>query len=86
MKAKLLGVALLPLVMTGCSLFEDSEEDPRQPLELTSITEEVELDRIWDVNIGRGAEDKAIKLVPAFSGSRIFAASADGYVRMQEPV
>lgn len=84
MKAKVLSIALLSLAVSGCSFFDDDDEEVRQPAELTAITEEVELDRIWDVNIGRGAEDKAIRLAPAFSGSRIFAASADGTVKALE--
>lgn len=84
MKVKQLAILLLTLTAVGCSIFEDDEEEVREPAELTAITTEVELDRLWEANIGRGAEDKAIRLVPGFSGSRIFAASADGTVKALE--
>ena len=83
LKAKYLGL-LLPFVISGCSIFEGDDEEARKPAELLSISQEVTLEKVWDVNIGRGAEDKAIKLVPAFDGSRIFAASADGTVKALE--
>ena len=66
---------------SGCSWFTDEEEDTRQPAELTAIDIEVSLQRLWSNNIGRGAEDKQIKLLPGHSGSRVFAASADGTVK-----
>lgn len=83
-KAKHLGILLLPFLVAGCSWFDDDDEDVREPAVLTPITSEVSLERLWDVKIGRGAEDKAIQLVPAFSGSRIFAAAADGTVKALE--
>lgn len=74
----LLLVLLLP---AGCSWFNDDEEEEiRLPTPLTVIDQELEMRRLWERKIGRGAEDKAIKLVPAVSGSRVFAAAADGVV------
>lgn len=84
MKAKPIAVLLLPLLMAGCSWFESDDEDAREPAELTQIEEEIKLQRLWDVKIGKGAADKAIQLVPAYSGSRIFAAAADGTVKALE--
>lgn len=84
MKVKHLAILLLSVSVASCSIFQDEEEEAREPAELTAITTEVSLDRLWDTSIGRGAEDKAIRLVPAFSGSRIFAASADGTVKALE--
>jgi len=83
-KAKPIAVLLLPLLMAGCSWFESSDEDLREPLELAEIESEISLQRLWDVKIGKGATDKAIQLVPAYSGSRIFAAAADGTVKALE--
>jgi len=77
----LLYLSGLSFLVAGCSWFGEKEEEVRVPVELQPIKEEIRLNRLWDVNIGRGAEDKAIKLVPAFSGSRVFAASADGSVK-----
>lgn len=82
-KAKL-SVVLLPLILAGCSWFDGDEEDARVPVELASFNAEVNLSRLWDTKIGRGADDKAIQLIPGFSGSRIFAAAADGTVKALE--
>lgn len=75
---------LLPLMLAGCSWFDPKEEEQREPVKLTPINSEISLDRLWDVKIGKGADDKAIQLVPGFSGSRIFAAAADGTVKALE--
>jgi outer membrane protein assembly factor BamB len=83
-KAKHAWILLLPFLLAGCSWFDDDEEDARTPAVLTPINAEVRLERLWDVKIGRGAEDKAIQLVPGFSGSRIFVAAADGTVKALE--
>ncbi|MDP6024300.1 MAG: hypothetical protein QF849_00290, partial [Pseudomonadales bacterium] len=77
----------LTLVVSGCSIFNwfgDDEEETRVPNDLQAISEEIQLDRLWSVNVGRGAEDKAIKLVPGLSGSRVFAAAADGSVKAMD--
>ena len=84
MKAKFLVVLLLPFLLVGCSWFDSDEEEVREPATLTDIEAEVGLVRLWDVKIGKGASDKAIQLVPGFSGSRIFAAAADGTVKAFE--
>jgi len=89
-------LCLLTVSLSGCAtlsafnplnlldLFAKDGEEVREPAVLNSIGEEVVLTRLWAEKIGRGAEDKASKLVPAFSGSRVFAASADGKVKAFE--
>ena len=68
------------LTLGGCSWFEGDDEDEIVPAKLTKFDAEVRLVTLWDQNLGRGAEDNAIKIVPAFSASRVFGASADGNV------
>ncbi|MFT7688267.1 MAG: outer membrane protein assembly factor BamB [Candidatus Azotimanducaceae bacterium] len=86
----LLQVSLLMLFLSGCSSYnpldlfsflDKEEEDIKEPAILFPFDEEVTLTRLWSQKIGRGAEDKAIKLVPAYTGSRVFAAAADGKVK-----
>ena len=84
MKAKYLGALVLPLVISGCSWFGGDEEEVRVPNPLLPVSQEVQLDRLWNTSVGRGAEDKTIKLVPGFEGTRVFAASADGTVKALE--
>jgi outer membrane protein assembly factor BamB len=73
-----LGLVLL-LALGGCSWFDDKDE-VRVPVELVKFKQEVEIANRWSVNLGDGAEDRTIKLVPALDGGRIYAASADGNV------
>jgi len=81
-KVKPIAVLLLPFLLAGCSWFDiGDEEEVRKPATLTQISTEINLERLWDVRIGKGAADKAIQLVPGYSGSRIFAAAADGTVK-----
>lgn len=87
---------LLTVSLSGCAtlsafnplnlldMFGDDDEEIREPALLIGIDEEVVLTRLWSEKIGQGAEDKALKLIPAFSGSRVFAASADGKVKAFE--
>lgn len=73
-------LALVTLVtLGGCSWFGD-DEDEIVPAKLTKFEAEVKLVKLWDRNLGKGAEDSAIKLVPAFAGNRVYGASADGNV------
>ena len=72
---------LLLLMVSACSWFGgDDEVDEIKPTKLTSINAEIRIRPIWNAKIGKGAQDRAIKLVPAVATSRVFAASADGKV------
>ncbi|MDB9866232.1 outer membrane protein assembly factor BamB [Pseudomonadales bacterium] len=73
-----LALSLL-LALGGCSWFSD-EIEVRVPVELVKFKAEVKLVDLWSVNLGKGAEDSAIKLIPGLVGGRIYAASADGNV------
>jgi hypothetical protein len=82
---KIFPLAIVTLfTLGGCSwfdngLFENSwfskDDDEIVPAKLIKIEAEVKLVNLWDRNLGKGAEDSAIKLVPALSGSRVFGAS-----------
>lgn len=75
------------LLLGSCSLFSalgnvfaDDEDSDREPMKLTEFDEEVELRRLWSVNIGDGQGDKYNRLQPVLAGGRIYAASNDGRV------
>ena len=70
---------LLLLIISGCSWFGgDDEVEEIKPTKLTKFSKEVDIRPIWNAKLGKGAQDRAIKLVPAVAASRVFAASADG--------
>ncbi len=82
---KIFPLAIVTLfTLGGCSWFDtgwfSKDDDEIVPTKLTKIEEEVRLVNLWDRNLGKGADDSAIKLIPALSGSRVFGASADGNV------
>ena len=75
-------VALLALLtLAGCSIFEEDEEDPTAPVELTDIDEQVKVRKLWSTGIGDGQGEGLYKLQPVIQGERIYAASSDGRVR-----
>ena len=85
MRAALLAIILVA-VLPGCSWFKDItslgvEDESVKPRELESFKKEVDLKQHWSTNIGKGAGDRAIRLVPALFGNRIFAAAANGTIK-----
>lgn len=69
-------------VATGCSWFgDDDEPEEIQPNPLPAIQEEVTLQVIWSQKIGKGADDRAVKLIPTVFDTRVFAAAPDGTVK-----
>lgn len=75
------------LLLGSCSLFSslgnlfaDDEDDEREPMELADFNEEVQLRRLWSVNVGDGQGDKFNRLQPVLAGGRLYAASNDGRV------
>ncbi len=78
----LLLVTLL-FVFVGCSWFGSDDDEPEeiQPNPLPSIQEEVSLRVIWNKKIGKGAEDRAVRIRPAVMDTRVYAAAADGSVK-----
>lgn len=78
---RMLPYSLLLLgLVSGCSWFDGKDEDVIKPAALKKIQSEVTFSALWTARVGAGAADKAIKLEPALSGNRIFAASADGTI------
>ena len=81
---RLVWILAATLVLGGCSVFKKDRSDEGKPRDLKSINAEVDIRTVWSKKIGRGAKDKAIRLVPAVSGGRIFAAAAGGSVRAMQ--
>lgn len=79
---RILLLILLPVFVTGCSWFGgDDKQEEIKPNPLPSYKQEVAVTAVWSRSIGKGAGDRAIRLKPAVSGGRIYAAAADGHVK-----
>lgn len=81
----LLPLLLLPLVVSnvGCGgmggWFGGSDQT-LQPAKLQAIAQPVAIQQVWQTRIGSRARDQSLRLTPAFSDGRIYAASPDGTV------
>lgn len=73
---RLMAVALMPLVVAGCSLF--SKSDTRNdPAPLTAINETVSANIAWRAPVGKGT---TYGFAPVLVGNSVYAASRDGKV------
>ena len=77
------------LLATGCSTitgwFSDDEFDPREPVELEKITEQVKLKSRWSRGVGDGQGEGLLKINPNLVGDSLYAASAEGRVVSVDP-
>ena len=77
------------LLTTGCSTitgwFSDDEFDPRAPVELEKITEQVKLKSRWSRGVGDGQGEGLLKINPILVGDSLYAASAEGRVMSVDP-
>lgn len=69
---------LAAFLTTACSLFGDKEEPIEPPAELQAFEATVEVDRLWNVRFGKGAEGLIQGLTPATEGGRVYAGTRDG--------
>lgn len=76
--------AVLPAVLlTGCGMLPwvGGEKDPTPPTELSKTApQQVSIRTLWETRVGKGTDERALSLVPAVSGGRVFAAGAEGRV------
>ena len=77
------------LLTTGCSTitgwFSDDEFDPREPVELEKLTEQVKLKSRWSRGVGDGQGEGLLKINPVLVGDSLYAASAEGRVMSVDP-
>jgi len=82
-------LVLVFLLTTGCSTitgwFSDDEFDPREPVELEKITEQVKLKSRWSRRVGDGQGEGLLKINPILVGDSLYAASAEGRVMSVDP-
>lgn len=72
------------LALGGCSTlrgwFGGKSDGTLQPAELTPITQQVSVQRMWSVRVGGGEGSLGARQAPAVSGARVFAAAVEGGV------
>ena len=71
-------------IMTGCGTvkgwFSDDDYDPREPVELQKIDEQVKVKKAWSRGVGDGQGDGLYKINPLLIDGNIYSASAEGEV------
>lgn len=75
---------LLPLVLlvvSGCSWFDDDEEEGFRPAELQDISEEFKAEILWSRSIGDGVGEYYNKLKPVVYDGKVIVADKDGLVK-----
>jgi outer membrane protein assembly factor BamB len=68
------------IILQGCALFGGDDEDVLLPTELVEFEAVIEVDKKWDVSIGKGHEGLGLALKPATDGEQVYAASFNGNV------
>jgi len=77
-----LALVVLMSFTAGCSWFgDDDEPEEIKPNPLPKIQEEVGLRVVWSKKIGKGADDRAVKILPTVVDTRVFAGAPDGTVK-----
>lgn len=76
-------------LLAGCSTvmgwFSDDDFDPREPVELQKINEQVKLKSRWSRGVGDGQGEGLYKINPILVGDSIYVASAEGRVASVDP-
>ncbi len=70
--------------LQGCGTikgwFSDSDENPREPVELIKIANSIEVKKLWSVGVGKGQGKGLYRIKPVIAGDIIYVASNDGQV------
>ncbi|MCO7227444.1 outer membrane protein assembly factor BamB [Pleionea sp. CnH1-48] len=69
------------LLLTGCG----ADEDELVPNPLPEIEATVEFEKVWDISVGSGVDERLLKLSPAYGYNKIYAADVDGVVKAINP-
>src|ERR1700760_2167637 len=76
---------LLAMAATGCTaiknIFNDvKKENIEPPTPLTEITQTVQVQKLWEERIGKGAAKSGVRISPAVQDGKLYAAGVDGTV------
>lgn len=72
------------LVTGATDYFLETQDDKTLPAELIAYEPEIEIDLLWQEEIGVGTDDQFLNLVPAVGYGNILAADKDGLVQARD--
>lgn len=75
-------VAALTVALGGCNWIKGlgKKDNVEPPTPLTEIAPTVQIERVWNESIGKGAGDSGARLAPGVADGRLYAASIDGSI------
>ena len=86
---RLIALALLaPVALAGCGMLSwiGGEKDPTPPTELNKkMPQQVRVQTAWKTRIGKGTNERQLRLVPVVANGRLFAADPSGRVLSISP-
>jgi len=74
---------LILILSAGCSTISGwfgGSDNSVPPAELKSIAQSVNIQQLWETRVGSGTDNQFIRLIPALTDGRLYAASHDGMV------
>ncbi|MFZ1830259.1 MAG: outer membrane protein assembly factor BamB [Candidatus Competibacteraceae bacterium] len=74
---------LILILSAGCSTISGwfgGSDNSVPPAELKSIAQSVSIQQLWETRVGSGTDNQFIRLIPALTDGRLYAASHDGMV------
>ncbi|TNF99146.1 MAG: outer membrane protein assembly factor BamB [Gammaproteobacteria bacterium] len=83
MHARHLLIVLMALLLnSGCGVQDmfKGKDNTVPPAPLTEIQSQIQVNKLWSNNVGKGPDKQYVNLVPSISGQHIFTASRDGVV------
>lgn len=78
--APALAAAAAAMLLAGCGVFGGNDGTAEPPAELVSFEPTLEVERVWNANVGRGSERLRLGLRPSTDGVRVYAGTFDGRV------
>ncbi|MEQ1529008.1 MAG: outer membrane protein assembly factor BamB, partial [Methylococcales bacterium] len=95
---RLFTLVLIIIGLTGCAAvdtlkesvsgisdyFSGGEDNTDPPSPLVEYTAEIQVDVLWKEQVGDGADEQSLKLVPAISNGKVIAADRNGLVQARD--
>jgi outer membrane protein assembly factor BamB len=76
-------LVLMLILSAGCSTIGGwfgGSDNSTPPAELKTIAQPISIQQLWETRVGAGADNQFIRLIPALTDGRVYAASHDGTV------